>query len=372
LTLGNAALNVPLLSSLLIGFALAALLSYVGVALLRHWTLRRKVLDLPNDRSLHQQPTPRGGGLMITLTVLLGWLPFALMFGAPRVTSAHAAFLGCGFLVAGISGLDDLRGGVSTRIRLAVHLVAALVAVIVIGGWTSIRLPWLGEFQLGVAGLIVAVIWIVGFTNAFNFMDGIDGIAGGQALVSGAGWALIGIQAHQPNVFTLGLLIAAGAFGFLLHNWPPARIFMGDVGSAFLGFALAALPLWAISDSSPGGPGQTVDYDPLTSGMLVWPFVCDAAFTFVRRLRNGENVFAAHRSHLYQRLVLAGWSHRSVTMLYLCLAITGVVMAVAWRSGIDVAALGVPILFLFLVSFVNRQEKARVAMLAPVSTERLL
>jgi UDP-N-acetylmuramyl pentapeptide phosphotransferase/UDP-N-acetylglucosamine-1-phosphate transferase len=343
------------LNSCGIGFVLAAVLGCIGVALLRHWALRRKMFDIPNDRSLHQQPTPRGGGLVITLLVLIAWLPFSRVLGASAVTHAQWALLGCSAMIAAISWLDDLRG-LSSLVRLLVHLIAAVIAVYFAGWWSTIRIPWMGEIQIGWAGFVLALFWVVGFTNAFNFMDGIDGIAGGQALVAGLGWAVIGWLNQQPDVCALGLLIAGGSLGFLIFNWPPAKIFMGDVGSAFLGFVLAVLPLLALN-SRPDS--QLRGYDEIAAAAMVWPFVCDAAFTFLRRWRKGENVFAAHRSHLYQRLVLSGFSHRTVTTLYFILAVAGVVMALAWRAQIDAAVLGVPILFAMLVLFVWRQEKKR-------------
>jgi UDP-N-acetylmuramyl pentapeptide phosphotransferase/UDP-N-acetylglucosamine-1-phosphate transferase len=169
------------------------------------------------------------------------------------------------------------------------------------------------------------MIWIVGLTNAYNFMDGSDGIAGAQALVAGASWACLGWLAGLPTLAGLGLLLAGGSLGFLLHNWPPARIFMGDVGSAFLGYSFAILPLLALA-----GQRSLAAASPVLGLLPVWPFVFDASFTFLRRLRHGENVFAAHRTHLFQRLLIAGFSHRFVLLLYGSLATVGGVAAVFW------------------------------------------
>jgi UDP-N-acetylmuramyl pentapeptide phosphotransferase/UDP-N-acetylglucosamine-1-phosphate transferase len=214
-------------------------------------------------------------------------------------------------------------------------------------------LPLLGPLALGWFGLIMTFVWIVGLTNAYNFMDGIDGIAGGQAVVAGLGWTLLGWLDHQPLVAALGLLLAASSLGFLGHNWPPARIFMGDVGSAFLGFTLAVLPVVA-AQHNPRLAWAGV--------LLVWPFVFDAAFTFLRRLRKRENVFAAHRSHLYQRLVIAGYSHRFVTLLYIGLALAGAVLALLWYSGGKasdlVVLLALPLLCAGLWRFVVGREQA--------------
>jgi UDP-N-acetylmuramyl pentapeptide phosphotransferase/UDP-N-acetylglucosamine-1-phosphate transferase len=154
-------------------------------------------------------------------------------------------------------------------------------------------------------------------------MDGIDGIAATQALVAGLGWCLLGKLASDGGAMLAGSIIAGAAAGFLVLNWAPATLFMGDVGSAFLGFTLAAMPL--VADDTPRLAIPAV--------LMVWPFVFDASLTFLRRLARGENVFAAHRSHLYQRLTAVGWSHARVTTLYLVLDAIGVVAAVLWLQG---------------------------------------
>lgn len=175
------------------------------------------------------------------------------------------------FWVAAVSWLDDVRT-LPNWIRLSVHLAAAAIAVIGIGPWRDLQLPWLGSLHLGWLAVPVTVLWIVGLTNAYNFMDGIDGIAGAQAVIAGLGWALLGWLTGQMMVATLGILIAATSLGFLGHNWPPARIFMGDVGSAFLGYMFAVLAVLAGRSNPPLG---------FAGVLLVWPFVFDAVLTFL-------------------------------------------------------------------------------------------
>jgi UDP-N-acetylmuramyl pentapeptide phosphotransferase/UDP-N-acetylglucosamine-1-phosphate transferase len=228
-------------------------------------------------------------------------------------------------LIAVVSWLDDLRS-LPNWVRFAAHSLGAVFAILGFGYWGSMDLPLLGAVPLGWLGLIITFLWIVGLTNAYNFMDGIDGIAAGQAIVAGLGWTILGWSDNQPLVVALGLLLAASSLGFLRHNWSPARIFMGDVGSAFLGYTFAVLPV------------VMAQYDPrfaLAGVLLVWPFVFDTVFTILRRLYNRENVFTAHRSHLYQRLVATGFSHKVVASLYIGLAIIGLVCSVAlvmeWR-----------------------------------------
>lgn len=288
-----------------VALAAIAAAAFVTCALLvgvvRRAAVRRGWLDRPNARSSHVQPTPRLGGLG-----LLGGLAGGTAVAAattPVAASPLIALLGLGGVVSLVSLADDLRG-LPPLARLAVHLAVAGGAVAVLGplpvGLTTSALP-------PPIAAAVTVLWIAGFVNAFNFMDGIDGIAGGQALVAGAGWAAAGWWSAQPAIVVLGLSVAAAAAAFLLYNWSPASIFMGDVGSALLGFVLAAMPL-----AGDGAARRSV----VVAALMVWPFVFDAAFTIVRRARRGERLMQAHRSHLYQRLVSGGWRHGSVALLY--------------------------------------------------------
>jgi UDP-N-acetylmuramyl pentapeptide phosphotransferase/UDP-N-acetylglucosamine-1-phosphate transferase len=193
-----------------------------------------------------------------------------------------------------------------------------------------VELPILGHVALGPAGAALGLVWVVGLMNAFNFMDGIDGIAGTQALAAGLGWALLGAWGAGADLSTAGLLVAGASLGFLWHNWPPARIFMGDVGSVYVGFLLAVLAVVAARR----GPAWGV-----AGILLVWPFVFDASLTFLRRAARRENVLQPHRSHLYQRLVIAGWSHQRTTGLYGALAAAGLGSGAVYVTGTAAARL---------------------------------
>jgi UDP-N-acetylmuramyl pentapeptide phosphotransferase/UDP-N-acetylglucosamine-1-phosphate transferase len=337
--------------------------SYGGVTALRLWAERRQILDVPNERSSHSRPTPRGGGLVIVILSTLG-LAVAWLLSPIWHPAALLAYLAAAWLIAGVSWLDDLRS-LPNRVRFAAHSLGAILAILAFGAWRVVSIPLIGPLDLGVLGLFITFIWIAGLTNAYNFMDGIDGIAGGQAVVAGLGWAFLGWRDNQPLVAALGLLLAATSLGFLGHNWPPARIFMGDVGSAFLGYTFAVLPVIAAQHN----PRLAV-----AGVLLVWPFVFDAAFTFLRRLRHHENVFAAHRSHLYQRLVIAGHSHRTVTRLYIGLAATGAMLAARWYSdgsASDLAViLALPLLCVGLWRFVVGREHAAQKQPSPIDPFR--
>jgi UDP-N-acetylmuramyl pentapeptide phosphotransferase/UDP-N-acetylglucosamine-1-phosphate transferase len=276
-------------------FGAAFLLSAVFVYVIRRWAERKSILDHPNERSSHDVPKPRGGGIAIVAITLAG----SAWWWTPRFAAVGAAAL----VIAIVSWIDDVRHLPAT-LHLAVQSLCAIAVLI--------------AYPTG-AFAPLAFLWIVGLTNAYNFMDGIDGIAGGQAVVAGVAWALIGMITHQPLAAMLGLLIAGASAGFLMHKWQPARIFMGDVGSAFLGFLVAALAVMAWPNLRMAAAGV----------LVVWPFVADAAFTFVRRALRGERVMEAHRSHLYQRMNQRGLSHAAVSLIYVALAAVGAVAAVA-------------------------------------------
>lgn len=245
--------------------------------------------------------------------VLTAWLAASAIGGwttAPVITLAAMAAV-----VALLGAMDDWLS-LRARVRLPVHFAAALVVVVVVGGWSRMALPFAGPVDLGAVAPVLAILWLVGLLNAYNFMDGIDGIAGAQGLAAGAAWCAFGLAAHQPAVAWLGAATAAASLGFLTMNWHPARIFLGDAGSTGLGFLLAGLPLLARE-------AQPAALAPWLAACPVWPFVFDAGYTFLRRATRGENVFHPHRDHLYQRLVIAGWSHPRVAALYGVLAAVG-------------------------------------------------
>lgn len=319
----------------LVGWGLGiALVAYGGVGVVRRWATARGVLDLPGVRSSHERPTPRGGGLAIAAIGLVVFVIVGVVGSRPRADTLLWLALGAA-IVAGVSLADDLRS-LPVSIRLTAHILGAFVVVIGIGALSGVGLPSGRFLGLGWLAVPVTVLWVVGLTNAYNFMDGIDGIAGAQAVVAGAGWLLL--AGSNPVIAVIGLVLSASSLGFLLHNWPPAKIFMGDVGSAFVGYVLAVMTIIASRNDARFA---------LVGLLLVWPFVFDTTLTFFRRLLRHENVLAAHRSHLYQRLVIADFSHQFVTLLYAALAALGVGLARIWLSQLQLAG---PIVFASLIA----------------------
>ena len=295
---------------MLIGSAILAIVfavSFAGVGFYRRWSERNGIVDIPNERSSHASPTPRGGGLVIAGVCLAGYLAIALITGS-RCSWGYVT--GC-LIVVAVSWLDDLRS-VSSAVRLACHAVAALIFIVDTGFLASVEIPGMAsDLSFGYIAPFITFLWIVWVINAYNFMDGIDGIAGTQALVAAIGWALISYTTHAFSTYYFALIITAAAAGFLVHNWQPARLFMGDTGSAYLGFTVAVIPVLAASES-PASSGRFA----LTGVIVLWFFLFDSLLTFFRRAIAGERVWTAHREHIYQRMVLSGRSHAFVSLLY--------------------------------------------------------
>jgi UDP-N-acetylmuramyl pentapeptide phosphotransferase/UDP-N-acetylglucosamine-1-phosphate transferase len=255
---------------------------------------RRGVVDHPNERSSHNVPTPRGGGIALIGTVLLAWV---LLVVAGFVPPGAAAIALAAALLAIICWIDDLRG-LSPVLRLLAQGAAVAIGVLVLTkahwsleGWTA-----------PLAYCAIGLFW-VWWINLFNFMDGIDGIAGGEAAAIAAGLLLfVAVGGHaDPALALLAAAIFGAAIGFLVWNWSPARIFLGDVGSAPLGYLVGFLLL----DTALDGHWKFALIVPLY-------FVADATITLLRRLLRGERVWQAHREHFYQLAVRRGFGHADV------------------------------------------------------------
>lgn len=247
-----------------------------------------------------------------------------------------------GVVIAWLGWRDDLHS-LSPRLRFGVQSLAALASVLGLGYFKSVTIPLFGELQLGAAGFIITFLWIVGLTNAYNFMDGIDGLAGSVAFAGGIGWMLLSVNMENTFAFWVALAVSASSLGFLFHNWSPAKIFMGDVSSTFLGYTFAVLPLLSADE---GG-------DALMLGtLLMWTFIMDAGVTFIQRLMRRENVLAAHRTHLYQRLVAGGYSHSTISFMFMVLTFAAVRLTLAWSQGAVIAPIliiiGLPAIWVIL------------------------
>jgi Fuc2NAc and GlcNAc transferase len=287
--------------------AIAALVAFT-VSLAAVCVLERRaraigLLDVPNDRSLHVDPRPRGGGMGILAGV--GAALLVLWWAGVAVDSPCRLVLGASLAIA-LTGLwDDIRH-LPILPRLAIQIAMALVLVVSLGPVATLPLPSPFNVSLGVMSTPLTVAWIVGVTNFVNFMDGADGLAGGQATLS---LLLLGWAAWPSGIAMVALVAAAATAGFLVRNWAPARIFLGDVGSAWLGFVLAALPL-----AAPVGSRESLLFAIAVSLTL---FLVDPALTLMRLAWRGHRIGVAHREHAYQRLIRRRGVHAPVVAVLL-------------------------------------------------------
>jgi len=297
-----------LFSALLHHLAFAAGLAIVSATVVR-LMIAFPILDHPNARSSHVHPTPRGGGLGVVVAFILGMLVLYQVAQFARV--ADRQFLGVIFAAVAIAGValwDDMRN-LSAKLRLGAQCGAALVAVASGLVVTRLAIPYVGVVELGWFGPLLTLVWIVGCTNAVNFMDGLDGLVGGTLLVVSAALCVIAAEQEGWFVYAAALFLAAGFAGFLPFNLHPARIFMGDVGSQFAGFMMAVL---AVSASR--FDGQQLSF--LLVPLLMFGLLFDAGFTLVRRALSGARLTEGHRTHLYQLAQRSGMPVRAVAAVH--------------------------------------------------------
>ncbi|OGQ54831.1 MAG: UDP-phosphate alpha-N-acetylglucosaminyl 1-phosphate transferase [Deltaproteobacteria bacterium RIFCSPLOWO2_02_FULL_53_8] len=287
---------------------------------------RLRVFDIPNERSSHSMPTPRGGGLAIVIGFLLGVSLIQIIGTAVPLRSQYFfGFLFSLILIASVSFYDDIQHR-GIKVKLVTQLVSILIVMAAGNVIDVVRLPWLGEVHAFIVLYPLTLVWLLGLTNAYNFMDGLDGMAASTAAVACGFFSYIAFREGSHFAYLVSLALGAATLGFLVFNWSPAKIFMGDVGSTFLGFAFATLAIVAAR------------YDHGHTSLFVMPlllfhFIFDSIFTLIRRLRNGDNVFQAHRTHLYQLINRLGYSHKAVTLIYAGLALIQGVAAI-WMVGI--------------------------------------
>ena len=318
---------------------------------------RAAVIDTPNGRSSHSVPTPRGGGAPIAAVLAVSSL---VAFGASALPFVMAVGA---FAVVGLA--DDLRGlRASTRLVLQAGIscvVAVLLVWPAVGSWppgspqlgpAEIGLPWPATVVILIAAGPAIVVWITGFVNAFNFMDGINGISAGHAIVAGGAYAILGALEHDTFITGAGAAIAASGLAFLPWNAFRARVFLGDVGSYALGAGLAVLAIDAVLHG--------VTLEAAVAPLAV--YLADTFWTLQRRIRAGEPWRDAHRTHAYQRLCDAGWSHQQVTVLACGVSAVVSALGIASMTGdarlriaADVLALGCVALYLSAPALAGRE-----------------
>ena len=270
----------------------------------RELALRRHLLDHPNERSAHTAPTPRLGGLGIVVPFLVASLVATLTGAMGTVPLDTLAILAGTCAMATVGLVDDVRP-LPARYRLLGQLLFAGLVVLSVGQDLPGRLDPLGQILPYPLLAAAMVLWIAWITNLYNFMDGINGIAGCQTIIGAAAMALVGLQLDAGPVSWLPVYLAAATAGFLPFNVPRASIFMGDVGATAIGFFLACVPLLPAA--------KTIPFESATVAISL--FVLDATFTLMRRVWRRERFYEAHRSHLYQRLLSYGVTHTPITLV---------------------------------------------------------
>ena len=294
-----------ILVSGLAGFFFFAL---IITGLVRKYSLKNALIDVPNDRSSHTVPTPRGGGLSIALSVLLG---IGLLFFGGWVPMEFALALGIGGLIVVIIGWIDDHRHIPALWRAISYFIAASWAIVCLGGLERIQLGS-QVLSLGHMGTFLAIFWIVWLTNLYNFMDGTDGLAGSEAICISLFAGIIFWSTGETGLAIICFVILMSTCGFLYWNWPPARIFMGDVGSCLLGFAFGVLSII-------GEKGGTITI--AIWFILLAVFIGDATLTLLMRIMKGEKWYQAHKSHAYQRLAQLGMSHKNLVLSLLLINI---------------------------------------------------
>lgn len=273
-----------------------------------------RIMDVPNQRSMHTKSTPKSGGVAIVATFLVGSLTIHSVATIARIAPIYFwTFIIGGLALALVSFYDDVRQK-SFFTKLAAQVICAFgvsLAGLVLG---VVNVPLIGVVDLGYLGYIVTLLWVVGLTNTYNFMDGMDGLAGGVGLIAACFMCVIAFHEDSAYVYMTSYVLAAGLAGFLIFNLPPAKIFMGDVGSAFVGYTFAVLALL----------GTAFDRGHLSFyviPLLLFQFIFDTFFTFVRRMVSREKAYLPHRTHLYQLLPSLGYSHLQVVAFHYMMAI---------------------------------------------------
>jgi Fuc2NAc and GlcNAc transferase len=328
--------------SFLLTAALALAASAIGTGLLRYYALSdQRLLDVPNQRSSHALPTPRGGGAALVTVTLIA----LIVHSFTQSEQWYLLLSVSGIVVVALVGWWDDRAGAPIKSRLLAHAFGAL-------SLTPIALfPAPTPDWMGIAASLWWVFWGISSINVVNFMDGIDGLIGMQALIFGI--HILGLSRGQDSAGLLGLVLAASALGFLIWNWAPAKIFLGDVGSGAAGLIMVLAGALVMRSHS---------VSLLIAFLPLYPMFLDALVTIIRRFARGERITHAHRSHLYQRLANGGWGHRRVSLIYAGSAAAGAIVG-AWP---DLPGRSIWVAVYAITTFVAGASLDRIAASEPV------
>ena len=345
----NHQLSINMLFYLLI--ICSVILSYLGTFIIEKLALRYGLIDEPGGRRSHNIPTPRGGGMAIVLTFFV-FFPATSFFLNFEKMNYWGLLLG-GVAIAILGFLDDLYTLRRTP-RIIAWIVITAVSIIFGIELNTITLPILGVIRFGFLSPLVTFLWLIGVTNLFNFMDGIDGLAGCEALIVAGFLAVIAFYAGNTLVFSASVVIFGAVLGFLPHNFPTAKIFMGDGGSNFLGYIFAALALI-------GSQGEQSRIPFIIPVILLSMFLWDGGTTLIKRLPKGKDWLEPHRDHYYQRLIKLGHTHKQVTLFYSALNLFLGVIALLFIQSNEFISFGLVLVslipFFFVVFVTNILER---------------
>lgn len=288
---------------------LLTLVAYLVAGVIRRFV---RIMDVPNHRSSHVKSIPKAGGIAVVLAFYIG-LTFTWLLGGLSGLDSRVlpGLVISTLLIAAISLIDDITDQPAI-LKLITQMIAVVIALSMGIALDQIAIPYMGYVDLGWIGLAISFFWILGLTNAYNFMDGLDGLASGVAVIAALFFIVISYTQGSTFVYIIGYSLLAGSLGFLFLNFPPAKIILGDVGAAFLGFVFALLAIVAAR------------YDESRTSFLVIPmllfnFIFDTTYTVVKRCLQGKNILEAHREHLYQLMNRSGFSHMEVVLTQYCM-----------------------------------------------------
>jgi UDP-N-acetylmuramyl pentapeptide phosphotransferase/UDP-N-acetylglucosamine-1-phosphate transferase len=323
----------------ILGFLLSLALTYF----IKYLCYKFNKLDVPNERSSHKKPKALMGGGAILISFLFILLCFFFVFPIKsNLLIIIIPFILCSITISAIGLIDDLFN-LSQKWRFSFHILVSLVSM------TSIFIYSEKPFTfLNLILIFLGAIWIIGNINVYNFMDGIDGIAAGCGIIFAINFAIFGILLNSTLITLLSFALIPSLLGFLFLNLPPAKIFMGDVGATFLGYTFSFIALLLAINKTE---------NILIGIIILLPFLCDSGITFLKRMINKENIFRAHKSHLYQKLVISGWSHKKTSSLYVFNSILlGITVSLFYQFKIAILLLLFPI-FIYLAFYIILLKK---------------
>lgn len=344
-------INTAISNSHLFGFCLAFLLSLCIVPIVRKICIKKGLYDLPNDRKIHQIPVPRLGGIAIWLSCCLTMGILIIWFwNYPHGNALSGMFAG-GSIIFLLGVLDDIYG-LSPKVKLLFQIIAASVAYLFGVQVLAVHIPFVENvIPLGLLSLPITIFWIVAIANALNFIDGVDGLAGGVTVISSLTLGVVAYYTNQPVAAVVAAVVAGAMLGFLAYNFPPAKIFMGDAGSLFAGFVLASVAVTGVL--------KTVTVTILLPIIILSVPLLDITYAVVRRLIQGKSPFIADGEHIHHKLLKAGISQNRTIIIFYLICIASGVAAVSFvnATGIYLILLLFIILTMLIIAHSSQKKK---------------